>query len=88
MKPEDARFQLEMIRPYFNHLRRTVMQDERLKRRQEQHGVYKIESGVIFQAPIFQQWVEESKKPKIDQIREELRLIAESAKYDGAGTQI
>jgi hypothetical protein len=69
MKPEEAKFQLQMIRPYFNHLRRTVMQDERLKRRGEQNidvskMVCKITSGVIFEAPEFQDWVAESKKPK------------------------
>ena len=88
MKPEDARFQLEMIRPYFNHLRRTVIQDERLRRRQEQHRVTMLPSGVIFEAPVFQEWVAESRKPKIDQIREELRLIAESAKYSGDGSEL
>jgi hypothetical protein len=47
-----------------------------------------LPSGVIFEAPVFQEWVAESRKSKIDQIREELRLIAESAKYSGDGSEL
>jgi hypothetical protein len=50
--------------------------------------VIKVPSGVIFEAPVFQEWVAESRKPKIDQIREELRLIAESARYSGDGKEL
>jgi hypothetical protein len=66
--------ELDLLTPYVDFLKSQV-----------EHDVVAVPTGVIFQEPVFQEWVAESKKPRIEQVRDELKDIAESAKYSGDG---
>jgi hypothetical protein len=72
MRPEEAKYQLEMIMPYVKSLRHDVMRGERVKRREE---------VIVFKAPLTDQ-------QRIDKVSEELHLIAQSAKYSGDGSEL
>jgi hypothetical protein len=55
--------------------------------------IIKVPSGVIFEAPEVQEMMRANKEPISDELRlqrarEELQLIAESAKYSGNGEEI
>ena len=75
--PFTPQLELDLILPYVDWLKKQV-----------EHDVVKVPSVVIFEQPVFQEWVAESKKPRIEEVRDELKLIAESAKYDGQGTTL
>ena len=78
--PFTPELELELLTPYVNFLKSQV-----------EHDVVKVPTGVIFEAPVFQEWVAESRKPdleRLEQIRKDLSLIALSAKYSGNGEEI
>ena len=71
--------ELGLILPYVNHLKSEIVKERREELRARQEGIdsiyrneqdivipqiFKLPTGVIFEQPIFQKWVEDSKKPK------------------------
>lgn len=97
-KVERARFDLEMILPYVNHLKEIINQDRRMEVRGQQQRLIYGEEVVIFRREriaAHETGHSEDRKPriltnaeKLEICRAELADIAESAKYFSNGDKI